>query len=158
MGETPNNVSVAEHLSQAKKDIAAGDNSLRSAAEHIAAAIAAGATQSQAAHTVGKSQPWVNRLLQWKEGGFKQGGPFADDNAKAKISRTNNSVQLNCCKPDRDLLVKCLGMLGSNKDGEVVNAARQAEQLRIKLGLSWQQLIVKVIKSAEVRAAIKEAA
>lgn len=46
-------VSVAEHLSIAKRDIAAGDLSLRSAAEHIAAAIEAGATQVDVAAIVG---------------------------------------------------------------------------------------------------------
>lgn len=46
-------VSVAEHLSIAKRDIAAGDSSLRSAAEHIAAAIEAGATQVDVAAIVG---------------------------------------------------------------------------------------------------------
>src|SRR6476620_1467546 len=85
------NTSVAEHLSCAKRDIAAGDKSLRSAADHIAAAIEHGATQADVASTVGKSQPWVNRLLKWRSSGFKDGGPFTADNAKAKISRTNKS-------------------------------------------------------------------
>jgi hypothetical protein len=56
------------------------------AAEHIAAAVEAGATQAEAAAKVGKSQPWVNRLLKWRAGGFKDGGPFAEDHARAIIS------------------------------------------------------------------------
>jgi hypothetical protein len=80
-------------LSCAKRDIAAGDKSLRSAAEHIAAAIESGSTQVDAAATVGKSQPWVNRLLKWRSGGFSKGGPFAADNAKANISRTNKAAK-----------------------------------------------------------------
>jgi hypothetical protein len=43
---------------------------------------------------------------------------------------------------DRTLLVKALGMLGSDQDGEVLNAARMAEKLRRKLGMSWDELIV----------------
>ena len=62
---------------------------------HIAAAIDLGTTQVEVAKTIGKSQPWVNRLLKWHDGGFAEGGPFAEDNAKAKeaniISSTNNS-------------------------------------------------------------------
>ena len=42
----------------------------------------------------------------------------------------------------RDRLVKLLGMLGSSGDGEVVNAARMAEDLRLKLKLTWPDLIV----------------
>jgi hypothetical protein len=82
--------SVTKHLSHAKHDIAKGTASFRSAANHIAAAIKAGATQAEAAAKVGKSQPWVNRLLKWKENGFKEGGPFADDHARAIISAANN--------------------------------------------------------------------
>jgi hypothetical protein len=69
---TPKKVPVAKHLSRAKHDIAQGTASFRSAANHIAAAIKAGATQAEAAAKVGKSQPWVNRLTEmageWLQG------------------------------------------------------------------------------------------
>ena len=68
---TSKKASVTKHLSHAKRDIAAGTASFCSAANHIAAAIAAGATQAEAAAKVGKSQPWVSRLLKWRDGGFK---------------------------------------------------------------------------------------
>jgi hypothetical protein len=83
----------AEHLSSAKRDIAAGTKSFRSAANHIAGAIAAGATQTEAAAKVGKSQPWVSQLLKWKAAGFKAGGPFAADHARAIISAANNPTR-----------------------------------------------------------------
>jgi hypothetical protein len=67
--------SVVKHLKAAKADIAAGTASFRSAAQHVAAAIKAGATQTQAADALGKSQPWVSRLLKWREAGFP-GNPF----------------------------------------------------------------------------------
>jgi len=63
-------------LKLAKADIAAGESSFRSAANQIAIAISNGATQAEAAKVIGKSQPWISRLLKWREGGFK-GGPFA---------------------------------------------------------------------------------
>jgi hypothetical protein len=40
------------------------------------------------------------------------------------------------------LLIKALGMLGSKHDGEVLLAARKAEELRKKLGATWDELIV----------------
>jgi hypothetical protein len=42
----------------------------------------------------------------------------------------------------RDLLVKALGMLGSDQAGERDAAACAAEKLRIKLGMTWDELIV----------------
>jgi hypothetical protein len=38
-------------------------------------------------------------------------------------------------------LAKVLGMLGSSHDGEVVNAARQAEEIRRRLGRTWEELL-----------------
>jgi len=42
----------------------------------------------------------------------------------------------------RDLLVKALGMLGSEHAGERASAALTAEKLRIEMGLTWGELIV----------------
>jgi hypothetical protein len=84
---------VVKHLKLAKRDIAAGTASFRSAANHIAAAVKAGATQQEAAALVGRSQSWVNRLPKWREGGFKADSPFAEDHARAIISGANNPAQ-----------------------------------------------------------------
>ena len=43
---------------------------------------------------------------------------------------------------DRDRLAKLLGLLGSDHDGEVVAAARQAERLRADAGLTWPEILV----------------
>jgi hypothetical protein len=51
----------------------------------------------------------------------------------------------------RTLLVKALGMLGSDHDGEILAAARTAEQQRRKLNLTWDELIVEA--AAETRRA-----
>jgi hypothetical protein len=40
-----------------------------------------------------------------------------------------------------DQLVKLLGLLGSSFDGEVLNAARKAEALRLSLDSTWEQLL-----------------
>lgn len=42
----------------------------------------------------------------------------------------------------RRKLVKALGMLGSDHDGEVLNAARVVEACRRRIGATWDQLIV----------------
>jgi hypothetical protein len=79
----------AKHLQLAKRDIAQGTAAFKSAANHIFAAIEAGATQTEVARAVGKSQPWVNRLLRWRKRDFVGDSPFADDHARAIISRAN---------------------------------------------------------------------
>jgi hypothetical protein len=42
----------------------------------------------------------------------------------------------------RDLLVKALGMLGSDQVGERASAALVAEKQRAKLGMTWDELII----------------
>jgi hypothetical protein len=42
---------------------------------------------------------------------------------------------------DYEHLAKILGMLGSVHDGEVVNAARQAEKIRTAAGLMWRDIL-----------------
>jgi hypothetical protein len=41
----------------------------------------------------------------------------------------------------RSLLVKILGLLGSDHDGEVLNAAKRAEEQRKLMGKSWAELL-----------------
>ena len=42
----------------------------------------------------------------------------------------------------RELLIKALGMLGSEHSGERANAAAVVEKQRAQLGLTWEELIV----------------
>ena len=42
----------------------------------------------------------------------------------------------------RELLIKTLGMLGSEHDGEILAAARAAETQRRKLGMTWEELLI----------------
>lgn len=42
---------------------------------------------------------------------------------------------------DRERIARVLGMLGSDHDGEVLAAARQAERLRRAARLTWPELI-----------------
>jgi hypothetical protein len=54
---------------------------------------------------------------------------------------------------DRTLLIKALGMLGSNQDGERLAAAGMVEKLRKKLGMDWEELIVKATAESQQKAA-----
>jgi transposase len=141
---------VPQLLGRAKKVIASGEGSLwtslREAAEIIAVTQARGASQRQIAAAVGKSAAWVNRLNKWRQGGYEDQTPFGP---QSKASRQNASgVQASKHKKfelpsgSRDLLVKTLGMLGSDHPGERDNAACTAERLRKEFGLTWDQLII----------------
>ena len=141
---------VAELLNEARQVIVSSDtalcSSMRKAAELIAAAQARGASQRQIAASVGKSAAWVNRLLRWRLGDYRDGTPFGPQ-AKAGRQRAGCSAETKRQKVElpsgsRDLLVKTLGMLGSNHLGERDNAACTAERLRKKFGLTWDQLII----------------
>ena len=52
------------------------------------------------------------------------------------------SIATNVESEDREMLIKLLGLLGTDQDGECVNAARKVEKLRKKIGLTWDELIV----------------
>ena len=93
-------ITVGELLSRAKRDIESGEKSIRAAAEDIAAAQSLGATQRQIADAIGKSIAWVNRLLQWRRGGYRDETPFGPG-SKAARQRTKH-VQPTEQKTERD--------------------------------------------------------
>jgi hypothetical protein len=218
-------MTVTELLSRAKQAIESGENSMRAAAEDIAAAQEQGATQRQIAEAVGKSAAWVNQLLKWRQSGYKDGtafGPQAKasrqrarvratehqkkqkaaasseeaqaaaararaetaeaeaakakaDAQKAKAEAAKAKAEARAAKEQarihrafsrkfgiildeldyhqRDRLVKLLGMLGSQHDGERANAAQFVEQQRAALGLTWDQLIIPAVAHVMARAA-----
>lgn len=213
------NRTVDDLLRDARTAIGAGETHLHQAAEDIAAAADRGASQRKIADAVGKSAAWVNGLLQWRLGGYKdtafgpqsaakrasvettkQGKSKAEKpkldrkpatdgektraqttraeaekakaeaatarakaaEAKAKAAEEKSKArkakaerdeafarawELRGAKPaaidkaSRSLLVKFLGMLGSDHQGERDNAGVKAEALRKKCGISWDQLI-----------------
>lgn len=59
--------------------------------------------------------------------------------------RASNPTQLNI--DIRLRLTRLLGMLGSDHDGEVVNAARIADRLVRENGLTWDDVIAPVVCS-----------
>jgi hypothetical protein len=76
-----------EHLDAFKADITDNDRSMRSAGEHLIKALDFGASQREAAETVGKAVSWVNRVAKWARSGFTPAaGPFSAD-GKAQRKR-----------------------------------------------------------------------
>jgi flagellar biosynthesis GTPase FlhF len=212
---------VDDLLRDARTAIGAGEGHLHQAAEDIASAANRGASQRKIADAVGKSAAWVNGLLQWRLGGYKDTAfgpqsaakrasvqatkhekpktdkPNVDrkaatdgektraqtkraeaDKAKAEAATAKAKAaearakaaeakskarkakaerdeafarvwELRGAKPaaidkaSRALLVKFLGMLGSDHQGERDNAAVKADALRSKCNLSWDQLIMR---------------
>jgi hypothetical protein len=63
--------------------------------------------------------------------------------AKAESARAQAAAKTMSALPQaiRLQLSKILGMLGSLHDGEVVNAARQAERLRQKFKIQWSEIV-----------------
>ena len=47
---------------------------------------------------------------------------------------------------DLQRLARVCGLLGSDHDGEALAAARQAEKIRKKVGLTWDELLVPSIR------------
>ncbi len=87
-------VTSAEHISLAKVDLKAGDSRYQSAADHIAAAVAKGYSQREAAKQLNRSVGWINGLLKWRTGGFV-GTPFGPANVAKRERARARSVTLN---------------------------------------------------------------
>jgi hypothetical protein len=89
-------LSIRDLLDRAKASIEAGESHMHQAANDVAAAYKLGATQTEIAEAVGKSQAWVCGLLKWRDSGWAD-TPFgpqvkAAREARAIISQTNNRV------------------------------------------------------------------
>jgi len=150
-------MSTVELLARAKDAIDAGETSLRAAAEDLALAGTLGMSQRAIGDAVWKSAAWVNRLLKWRESGYRTVTPFG---AQSKASRRRASrVQSTkhhrgasappragtlALRPEhiRAKLIKALGMLGSEHAGEQAAAAAKVETFRAMLGCQWETLII----------------
>jgi hypothetical protein len=209
---------------KARRAIESGEKTFREAAEYLAEARKLGAKQRDSAAAVGKSPAWVNALLKWHDGGYKDDVPFpramrspvqpaeqkrgdqkkafrpatSAEQAQAQTARANaqhakaeaqkakaeaararaearrvreearrakqeafsgmfNDMLGGCREKKkihsgaRELLIKALGMLGSDQAGERANAAVVVEKQRARLGMTWDELIVPAESRAEVR-------
>jgi hypothetical protein len=101
---------ISELLLAAKSAIDVGESQMKIAAENIAAAIGAGATQRMVAATIEKSPSFVNRLLKWREDGYQDETPFGP---QSKLSRER-----------RRATVQATEQLVSAKDSDEVTVER----------------------------------
>ncbi len=82
---------IAKLHDKARRAIAAGEGSFRQAAEYLAEARKQGATQRQSAKAISKSPAWVNTLLKWRSGGYRE-TPFGPQ-SKAKRAAVQATKQ-----------------------------------------------------------------
>jgi multidrug efflux pump subunit AcrA (membrane-fusion protein) len=66
----------------------------------------------------------------------------AEAEARSARARSNNPNKPKVHSGPRDILVKALGMLGSDQVGERAAAALIVERDRKKLGMTWDELII----------------
>jgi len=84
---------------KARRAIESGENKFREAAEYLAKAQQLGTTQRESAEAIGKSPAWVNALLKWRRGGYKD-CPFPRSNRRVQAaeqkpaSRPPTTVQI----------------------------------------------------------------
>jgi hypothetical protein len=162
---------IAKLHDKARRAIAAGEGSFRQAAEYLAEARKQGATQRQSAKAIGKSPAWVNRLLKWRSGGYRE-TPFGPQ-SKAKRAAVQSPKQSRRPMTTEEALgqmaqaefqtaravavaamfgaeskripaaaraelLKTLHMLSSSRD----TAAVLVERCRVRLNLTWDELLV----------------
>ena len=76
---------------KARRAVAAGEHKFRQAAEYLFAARKLGATQRQSAKAINISPSWVNALLKWRSGGYRE-TPFGPQ-SKAKRAAVQSPKQ-----------------------------------------------------------------
>lgn len=94
------NSQIDELLSRARQSILTGFDTLMTAIEDMAEAQEQGASQRQIAKAVGMSPAWVNQMLRWRRGGYKDGTPFGP---QSKAGRQRSQVQAaeRKCTPEK---------------------------------------------------------
>jgi hypothetical protein len=70
---------------KARSAIESGEDKFREAAEYLAEALELGATQRQSAKAINKSPAWVNALLKWRNGGYRN-TPFGPQSKARRAS------------------------------------------------------------------------
>jgi hypothetical protein len=98
---------IVELLETAKVKTDAGENSLRAAAEDLAAAELLGATQRQMASALGKSPAWISRILAWRRGGYATETPFGPQSKASRqraisVQSTDRGTHEKRSRPERD--------------------------------------------------------
>jgi hypothetical protein len=98
---------------------------------------------AKAAKAQGDAEWFLDRAIRMGEALRRRRGgqPYAEGRAEGSISERLDRT--------RKLLVKALGMLGSDRVGERASAALKVERFRTKLGRTWDQLIVQEFENLD---------
>jgi hypothetical protein len=173
---------IAKLHDKARRAVAAGEQRFREAAECLAAAKKLGATQRASAKAIGKSPAWVNRLLKWRSGGYretpfgpqskakrtavqatKQRRPMTTEEARAQTAQaefqTARAVAVAAMFGDESKRIpaaarkELLAALRALASSRDT-AAILVERQRARLNLTWDDLLV----PAEVEHALSDAA
>jgi hypothetical protein len=113
--------------------------------DELAAALAlAKAAKSEAAKAKAEAQRATDEAMRFKAEAIRE--RIRAENAYADACAADPHFDRHECSihnGTRELLVKALGMLGSDHPGERASAALVAERLRAKLDKTWNELIVR---------------
>jgi hypothetical protein len=176
-------LSIAKLHDKARRAVEAGEHKFREAAECLAAVKKLGATQRQSAKAIGKSPAWVNRLLKWRSGGYRE-TPFGPQ-SKAKRAAVQSPKQLRRTMSAEEAVAqtaqaefrtaraKAVAAMFGADSKRIPAAARKellaalralasshdtaavlVERQRARLNLTWEDLLV----PAEVEHALSDAA
>jgi len=97
-----NTTTKGELLERARAAIEAGEQSLHDAAEALALAQEDfGATQREIATAVGRSASWVNRLLKWRQSGYKDNSPFGPTTTAGRVSHAKQRTKASKARKAR---------------------------------------------------------
>jgi hypothetical protein len=95
-----NTTSKAELLIRAKAAVEAGYRSMHEAAEALAVAQERhGASQADMARAIGKSEPWISRLLQWRREGYPSDSPFGPTTKAGRLAHAKDRAASGASKP-----------------------------------------------------------
>ena len=175
-------LTITKLHSKARRAVAAGEHKFREAAECLAAAKKLGATQRTSAKAIGKSPAWVNRLLKWRSGGYRE-TPFGPQSkakrtavqaTKQRRPMTTEEARAQTAQAEfqRERARAVAAMFGDESKripaaarNELLAALRAlassrdtaailVERQRARLNLTWDDLLV----AAEVEHALSDAA
>jgi hypothetical protein len=113
-------------------------------AQAAAASARAKSAKAEAAKAKADAQKATAEARQAKAEAAKAQAEAAREEAEARSARarSNNPNKQKVHSGPRDILVKSLGMLGSDQVGERAAAALIVERDRKKLGMTWDELII----------------
>jgi hypothetical protein len=122
-----NTTTKTDLLRRAKDAIDAGAQCLQEAAEALALAHENfKATQREIAEAIGRSASWVNRLLKWRQSGYKERSPFGPTTTAGRVSHAKQRTRKS--KPRNDAVES----EATSDDEEASADKRTAEYARLE--------------------------